>query len=77
MATETPARLTLTEAEAARYLQDRTGVKFSKQMVKLRRLAGTIPGHKIGRAPVYKAADLDRYLEGALTPTRQPEPAAA
>lgn len=57
-----PTRVTLTEQEAADYLRHRTGLRFSKQMVKERRLAGLITGHKIGRVAVYKPADLDAFL---------------
>ena len=58
-----PARLTLTEPEAAAYLAGKTGLKFSKHMVQKRRQDGRLAGRLMdGRRVVYLRADLDAYL---------------
>lgn len=62
-----PARVLLTEAEAADYLRDRVGGKFSRYMVQERRLKGELPGVRVGGAWRYPVAVLDAYLDSLVT----------
>lgn len=63
--TPAPGRVVLTEEEAAAYLHARTGLHWTADMVKRRRLAGKIRGERLSRAYSYRPAELDRFLEPA------------
>jgi hypothetical protein len=66
---DNPPRL-LTRKRSADYLREKHGIKITPKTLKNRASAGLEPRPKyIGRTPYHEPPDLDRYVEGALSPT--------
>jgi hypothetical protein len=57
-------------SHAGRYLREKHGIDVTAKTLKNRASAGLEPRPKyIGRTPYHEPPDLDRYVEGALSPT--------